>query len=50
VEEVGPVVDAGLLGGGATEDLGLPGVAENIVSSERGLVEKEGLTDGCRSG
>ena len=39
VEEVGTVVDAGLLTGRATKDLGLPGIAESIVSL-RGVSSK----------
>jgi len=35
MEEVSPVVDGGLLTGGATEDLGLPGVADVFVRSCR---------------
>jgi hypothetical protein len=49
VEEVGSVVDSGLLTGGAAEDLGLPGVTNDFIRCCRSIAFMEQLTDGCRS-
>ena len=56
VVEVGSVVDGGLVGGGAAEDFGAPGVAAEtrgwaLVRKEVGVGVKFGkLTDDCRNG
>jgi hypothetical protein len=40
VEEVGSVVDAGLLGGRATEHLGLPGITRSVLGLVRTCLER----------